>query len=150
MRVISSNMCPSVHLKYIKIGDSLISPSEPVRNLGVIMESNYTMVSYINHTVQDSFLNMTLYYYRRYLDRWVIQNFSWFSCHKAKRYEHICTADRQENEIWSCNSSTSRSPLPTCRTILQIQNFTFGIWMVVVALQCRGLASRISLRHYYF
>ena len=52
MMVISSKFRPSVHLDHIKIGESSISPSETVRNLGVIMDSNYTMVSHINHKVQ--------------------------------------------------------------------------------------------------
>ena len=66
--VISSKFRPSVHLDHIKIGESNISPSETVRNLGVIMDSNYTMVSHINHKVQESFLKIReLSYYRRYL-----------------------------------------------------------------------------------
>ena len=68
MMVISSKFRPSVHLDHIKIGESSISPSETVRNLGVIMDSNYTMVSHINHKVQESFLKIReLSYYRRYL-----------------------------------------------------------------------------------
>ena len=68
MMVISSKFCPSVHLDHIKIGESSISPSETVRNLGVIMDSNYTMVSHINHKVQESFLKIReLSYYRRHL-----------------------------------------------------------------------------------
>ena len=66
--VISSKFRPSVHLDHIKIGESSISPSETVRNLGVIIDSNYTMVSHINHKVQESFLKIReLSYYRRYL-----------------------------------------------------------------------------------
>ena len=56
--VISSKFRPSVHLDHINIGESSISPSETVRNLGVIMDSNYTMVSHINHKVQESFLKI--------------------------------------------------------------------------------------------
>ena len=68
MMVISSKFHPSVHLDHIKIGESSIFPSETVRNLGVIMDSNYTMVSHINHKVQESFLKIReLSYYRRYL-----------------------------------------------------------------------------------
>ena len=68
MMVISSKFRPSVHLDHIKIGESSISLSETVRNLGVIMDSNYTMVSHINHKVQESFLKIReLSYYRRYL-----------------------------------------------------------------------------------
>ena len=68
MMVISSKFRPSVHLDHIKIGESSISSSETVRNLGVIMDSNYTMVSHINHKVQESFLKIReLSYYRRYL-----------------------------------------------------------------------------------
>ena len=68
MMVISSKFRPSVHLDHIKIGESRISPSETVRNLGVIMDSNYTMVRHINHKVQESFLKIReLFYYRRYL-----------------------------------------------------------------------------------
>ena len=67
MMVISSKFRPSVHLDHIKIGESSISPSEAVRNLGVIMDSNYTMVSHINHKVQESFLKIReLSYYLRY------------------------------------------------------------------------------------
>ena len=57
MMVISSKFRPSVHLDHIKVGESSIFPSETVRNLGVIMDSNYTMVSQIRE----------LSYYRRYL-----------------------------------------------------------------------------------
>ena len=65
--VISSKFRPSVHLDHIKIGESSISP-ETVRNLGVIMDSNYTMVSHINHKIQESFPKIReLSYYRRYL-----------------------------------------------------------------------------------
>ena len=68
MMVISSNFRPSVHLDHIKIGESSITPSETVRNLGFIMGSNYTMVSHINHKVKESFLKIReLSYYRRYL-----------------------------------------------------------------------------------
>ena len=68
MMVISSKFRPSVHLDHIKIGESSISPSETVWNLGVIMDSNYTMVSHINHKVQESFLKIReLSYYLRYL-----------------------------------------------------------------------------------
>ena len=68
MMVFSSKCRPSVHLDHIKIGESSISLSETVRNLGVIMDSNYTMVSHINHNVQEYFLNIReLSYYRRYL-----------------------------------------------------------------------------------
>ena len=68
MMVISSKFRPSVHLDHIKIGESSISPSETVRNLGVIMDSNYTMVSHINYKIQESFLKIReLSYYRRYL-----------------------------------------------------------------------------------
>ena len=48
MMVIRSKFRPSGHLDHIKIGESSISSSETVRNLGVIMDSNYTMVSHIN------------------------------------------------------------------------------------------------------
>ena len=66
--VISSKFRPSVHLDHIKIGESSICPSETVRNLGFIMDSNYTMVSHINHKIQESFLKIReLSYYRRYL-----------------------------------------------------------------------------------
>ena len=65
MMVISSRFSPSVHLDHIKIGESIISPSETVRNLGVIMD---TMVSLINHKVQDYSLKIReLSYYLRYL-----------------------------------------------------------------------------------
>ena len=68
MMVISSKFRPSVHLDHIKIGEFSISPSETVRNFGVIMDSNYTMVSHINHKVQESFRKIReLSYYRRYL-----------------------------------------------------------------------------------
>ena len=50
MMVISSKFHLSVHLDHIKIGESSISPSETVGNLGVIMDSNYTMVSDITAT----------------------------------------------------------------------------------------------------
>ena len=53
MMLISSTFRPSVHLDHIKIGESRISPSETVRNLGVIVDSNYTMVSHINHKVRE-------------------------------------------------------------------------------------------------
>ena len=62
MMVISSKFRPSVHLDHIKIGESSISPSETVQNLAVI-----TMVSHINHEVQESFLKIReLSSYRRY------------------------------------------------------------------------------------
>ena len=49
--VISSKCRPSVHLDHIMIGESRKSLLETVRNLGVIMNSNYNMVSQINHKV---------------------------------------------------------------------------------------------------
>ena len=68
MMVISSKFRPSVHLDHIKIEESSISPSETDRNLGVMMDSNYTMVSHINHKVQESLFKIReLSYYRRYL-----------------------------------------------------------------------------------
>ena len=51
-------LVPSVHLDHIKMGESSIFPSETVRNLGVIMDSNYTMVSHINHKVHESLLKI--------------------------------------------------------------------------------------------
>ena len=56
MMIISSKCRLSVHLDHIRIGESSISPSETVGNLCVIMDSSYTMVSHINHKVQESFL----------------------------------------------------------------------------------------------
>ena len=68
MMVISSKFRPSVHLDHIKIGESSISPSETVQNLGVIMDSNYTMVYHINNKVQEPFHKIReLSYYRGYL-----------------------------------------------------------------------------------
>ena len=67
IRVISSEFRPSVHLDPIKIGESSLSSSETAGNLGVIMDSNYTMVSHINHKVQESLLRIReLSYYRRH------------------------------------------------------------------------------------
>ena len=68
MMIISSKLRPSVLLDHIKIEESCISPSETVRNLGVNMDSNYTMLSHINHKAQESFLKIReLSFYRRYL-----------------------------------------------------------------------------------
>ena len=148
MMVISSKFRPSVHLDHIKIGESSIFPSETVRNLGVIMDSNYTMVSHINHKVQESFLKIReLSYYRRYLTdessktavhAYVTSRLDYcnsllyglpkeLSKKTAKCHEHSCTTGHQNKEIWPYNSSASRSPLASYWIPLQIQNSTFGI-----------------------
>ena len=145
MMVISSKFRPSVHLDHIKIGESSISP-ETVRNLGVIMDSNYTMVSHINHKIQDSFPKIReLSYYRRYLTdessktavhAYVTPRLDYCNSllyglpkelYTAKCYEYSCTTGYQNQEIWPYNSSASRSPLASYRITLQIQNSTFGI-----------------------
>ena len=90
MMVISSKFRPSVHLDHIKIGESSISPSETVQHLGVIMDSNYTMVSHIYHKVQESFLKiMEIPYYRRYL-----------TDESSKTAVHACVTSRLDY----CNS----------------------------------------------
>ena len=50
MVVISSKYRPSVHLDHIKIGESSAYP-ETARNLCVIMDSNYAVVSLIKHKI---------------------------------------------------------------------------------------------------
>ena len=146
MMVISSKFRPSVHLDHIKIGESSISPSETVRNLGVIMDSNYTMVSHINHKVQESFLKIReLSYYRRYLTdessktavhAYVTSRLDYCNSllyglpkelSKKLQSEHSCTTGHQNKGIWPYNSSASRSPLASYWITLQIQNSTFGI-----------------------
>ena len=118
--VISSKFRPSIHLDHIKIGESSISPSETVRNLGVIMDFNYTMVSHINHKVQESFLKIReLSYYRRYLTdessktavhAYVTPKLDYcnsllyglpreLSKKTAKCHECSCTTGHQNNEI---------------------------------------------------
>ena len=56
--VIISKVSPSVHLDHIKIGGSSMYPPKyppkSIRGLGVIMDSNDTMVYYIDHKVYES------------------------------------------------------------------------------------------------
>ena len=153
MMVISSKFCPSVHLDHIKIGESSISPSETVRNLGVIMDSNYTMVSHINHKVQESFLKIRGRHPTT-LDIWQMNHpklQSMLMSHQdliialvcsmvclqnclktAKCYEHSCLTGRQNQKIWPYNSSASGSPLASYRITLQVQNSTF--WYLIACM----------------
>ena len=66
--VVSSKFREGVLDKCIKIGNSTIPSSPSIRNLGVFMDPNYTMVPHVNNLVRTAFLKIReLSYYRRYL-----------------------------------------------------------------------------------
>ena len=68
MLVIRSKFRQNFHFRDISIGESIISPSPTLRNLGVIMDPTYTMSSHVSHLVQVAFLKLReLSYFRRYL-----------------------------------------------------------------------------------
>ena len=67
MLVIRSKFRQNFHFRDISIGESIISPSPTIRNLG-IMGPTYTMSSHVSHLVQVAFLKLReLSYFRRYL-----------------------------------------------------------------------------------
>ena len=68
--VITSKFREGVLNKSIRIGDSTISSAPSIRNLGVFMDPNYTMVPHVNHLVCAAFLKIReISYYRRYLTK---------------------------------------------------------------------------------
>ena len=68
MLVIRSKFHQNFHFRDISIGESIISPSPTIWNLGVIMDPTYTMSSHVSHLVQVAFLKLReLSYFRRYL-----------------------------------------------------------------------------------
>ena len=68
--VISSRHRPPVLLPPVRVGDDLIHPSATVRNLGVIFDTNMTMVSQISAVVRNSFLSLRdMYKVRQSLPR---------------------------------------------------------------------------------
>ena len=58
MLVIRSKFRQNFHFRDISIGESIISPSPTIRNLGVIMDPTYTMSSHVSHLVQVAFLKL--------------------------------------------------------------------------------------------
>ena len=58
MLVIRSKFRHNYHFRDISIGESIISRSPTIRNLGVIMDPAYTMSSHISHLVQVAFLKL--------------------------------------------------------------------------------------------
>ena len=111
------------------------------------MDSNYTMVSNINHKVQETFLKIReLSYYCWYLTvesskiavhayatsrldycNSLLSDLPKELSKNAKYHEYSCTTGRQNKDIWPYNSSASRSSLASYRITLKIQNSTFGI-----------------------
>ena len=68
MLVIRNKFRQNFHFKDISIGESIISLSPTIRNLGVIMDPAYTMSSRVSHLVRVAFLKLReLSYLRRYL-----------------------------------------------------------------------------------
>ena len=68
MLIIRSKCRQNLHFRDINIGESIISPSPSIRNIGVIMDPTYTMSSHVSHLVQLAFLKLReLSYFRRYL-----------------------------------------------------------------------------------
>ena len=58
MLVIRSKFRQNFHFRDISIGESIVSPSPTIRNLGVIMDPTYTMSSHVSHLVQVAFLKL--------------------------------------------------------------------------------------------
>ena len=58
MLVIRSKSRQNFHFRDIYIGESIISPSPTIRNLGVILDPTYTMSSHVSYLVQVAFLKL--------------------------------------------------------------------------------------------
>ena len=101
MLVISSKCRRSVHLDHINVGYSSISPAT-VRNLGVIMDSNHTMVSHRNHQVHESLRSLTA------LDIWQMNH---------PKLQSILISHK--DLIIDCNSSLYGLPEELSKKILQ-------------------------------
>ena len=68
MLIIISKFRQNFHFRDISFGESIISPSPTIRDLGVIMVPTYTMSSHVSHLVQVAFLKLrALSYVRCYL-----------------------------------------------------------------------------------
>ena len=68
MLIIGSKYCQIPQIPNFHVGSSVITPTSHVKNLGVIMDSNFTMEPRINNTMSAAFFKLReISYYRRFL-----------------------------------------------------------------------------------